>query len=188
MPNDSAQFSHEPTLRFHTMQHLLNAITAAVAQENWYGALSLSLALPDICGWLENPNAGSQDCYVAWFDQYLAAKYTGALPQPLGRHVFLSGKDCYALRCAFLHEGGEEILRQHAREALDRFQFTVAQGSNIVHCHQYRARLQLQVDIFCREFVQAGERWLREVGARQEVQARMPSLLRIYDVGGNLIG
>ena len=157
------------------MQHLLNAITTTIAQENRYGALSLSLALPDICGWLENPKAHSKPRYIAWFDQYPPLNTAGS-PGPQ-KTVFLSGKDCYALRCAFLHQGGDEILRQDAREVLDRFQSTVAPSLNIVHCHQYGARLQLQVDIFCHEFVQAGKTWLDEVGGRQEVQDRMPSLL-----------
>ena len=42
------------------MRHLLNAIKASIAQQNWYAALSLTLVLPDICGWLEAPSAPTQ--------------------------------------------------------------------------------------------------------------------------------
>ena len=43
------------------MRHLLTAINASIAQQNWYAALNLTLALPDICGWLEDPSAPTQD-------------------------------------------------------------------------------------------------------------------------------
>ena len=33
-------------------------------------------------------------------------------------HVFLHGEDCYALRCAVLHEGADDIVTQRARVAL----------------------------------------------------------------------
>ena len=104
------------------MRHLLTAINASIAQQNWYAALSLTLALPDICGWLEDPSAPTQDRYVSWFDRFVAGNYES---------FFLSGRDCYALRCAFLHEGREEIITQRAREVLDRFQFTVVAAAGL---------------------------------------------------------
>jgi len=162
------------------MRHLLTAINASIAQQNWYAAPSLTLALPDICGWLEDPSAPTQDRYVSWFDRFVAGNYES---------FFLSGRDCYALRCAFLHEGREEIITQRAREVLDRFQFTVVPRPDLmIHCNRFGSKLQLQVDIFCSEFVAGGEEWLQKVGTRSEVQARMLSLLRIYDVNVRPIG
>jgi hypothetical protein len=161
------------------MRHLLTAINASIAQQNWYAALSVTLALPDICGWLEDPSASTQDRYVSWFDRFVAANYESLF--------FLGGRDCYALRCAFVHEGREEIITQRAREVLDRFQFTVAPPGLRIHCNRFGSKLQLQVDIFCSEFVAGGEAWLQQVGTRREVQARMLSLLCIYDVNGRPI-
>ncbi len=161
------------------MRHLLTAINASVAQQNWYAALGVTLALPDICGWLEDPSASTQDRYVSWFDRFVAANYEG---------FFLKGRDCYALRCAFLHEGRDEIVTQRAREVLDRFQFTVAPGPGLtIHCNRFGSKLQLQVDIFCSEFVTGGEAWLQQVSSRPDVQARMLSLLHIYDVNGHAL-
>jgi hypothetical protein len=169
------------------MHHLLHSITAAVAQGNWYAALSTALAVPDICGWLEDPSAGSQTRYVAWFDRFVGPEYIHEIGPDRDRHVFLSGRDCYALRCAFLHEGREEIASQRARDALDRFQFTVAPPTWTVHCNLLGAKLQLQVDIFCAQIVNGAEHWLAEVSTQPDVAARMPSLLRIYDVNGTPI-
>jgi hypothetical protein len=167
------------------VQHLLTAIKAAISQQNWYAALSVTLALPDIYGWLEDPAASTQDRYISWFDRFVAANYMSEIGPTHEKHIFLSGRDCYALRCAFLHEGREEIVSQRAREALDRFQFTVTPQGMTVHCNQFDSKLQLQVDIFCSQFVAGGEAWLQQVGARGEVQMRMSSLLRIYDVNSH---
>ena len=169
------------------MQHLLTAIKAAVAQRNWYAALCTTLALPDICGWLEDPTAKTQPRYVAWFDHFIASQYISEVGATHERHVFLSGRDCYALRCAFLHEGREEIANQVVREALDRFQFIVPPEGWMVHNNQHGSKLQLQVDIFCLQFAAGGECWLRDVGSKPEIAARMPSLLRIYDINGKPI-
>jgi hypothetical protein len=63
------------------MQHLLTAINVSLVEQNWYAALSLTLALPDICGWLEDPSPPSQDRYVSWFDRFVAANYESARHQ-----------------------------------------------------------------------------------------------------------
>ena len=171
------------------MRHLLAAISAAVTQRNWYAALSTTLALPDICGWLEDPTASSQDRYVAWFDRFVGSQYISEVGATHERHVFLSGRDCYALRCAFLHQGSEEITSQRAREALDRFKFTVQTAGSVFtgHCNQLGSKLQLQVDIFCSQFVAGGECWLRDVGSKPEITSRVSSLLHLYDFNGQLI-
>ena len=166
------------------MQHLLRAVTVAVEQRNWYAALSTALALPDICGWLEDPASGSQRRYIRWFDRFVGPEYIREVGPDREKHVFLSGGDCYALRCAFLHEGRDEIITQRAREALDRFQFVVPPHTWTVHCNQFGSKLQLQVDVFCLQVVRGSERWIDQVGGRAEVVARISDLLRIYTADG----
>jgi hypothetical protein len=94
------------------MEHLLEAIEKSLEDENWYSALVLSLIIPDICWKIDN-NKSSSKRYPERFDLYVGAKYKW----------HLSGKDCYALRCSFLHEGSNSIETQNARENLDRFLF-----------------------------------------------------------------
>ncbi len=69
--------------------------------------------------------------------------------------AFLSGNDCYALRCAYLHEGSDNISQQNAKEVVDKFHFIVAPKGSTIHCNMMNTKLQLQVDIFC-EDTQAG--------------------------------
>lgn len=104
------------------MRRFVDAVRSAVAEESWYGALAMALTLPDICSKLEEPDArGSRARYVRWYDEYLRPTYTARVGPERREHVFLSGADCYALRCSYLHEGSAEIGLQRAREALDRF-------------------------------------------------------------------
>src|SRR5260221_10862247 len=115
------------------MQDLVTSVRNAIAQGNWYAALSLALALPDICGFLESPNDGSQRRYVAWCNQFLSPRYTHAIGPNRDQHVFLSGQDCYALRCAFLHEGSDDVTRQRARQALESFVFVEPPNAGMIH-------------------------------------------------------
>jgi len=88
----------------------------------------------------------------------------------------------------FYTKDATKIVMQRAREVLEQFQFTVApQPGFMVHCNRKGSKLQLQVDIFCSDFVAGGDAWVQQVGTRRDVQARMLSLLRIYDVNGRPI-
>ena len=169
------------------MQELVNSVRTAIAQRNWYAALSLALALPDICGFLESPNDGSQRRYVAWCDRFLVPRYTTRIGPDQIEHVFLSGQDCYALRCAFLHEGSDDITRQRARQALESFVFVEPPNGRMIHRNQANARLQLQVDIFCADVCAGVDSWLQTVFHTQaDIQARANDLLSIRSLAGGL--
>ena len=172
------------------MRAILDSLKKAVEQENWYSALALALAVPDICGWLNDPTMRIGDRYRAWFTKYLLGLYSrDSMPQQApdgtifrGPYTFLSGSDCYALRCAFLHQGGEDISDQNAQELLERFQFRApAPNGNSVHRNIFGGKLlQLEVNRFCKEILDAAEVWLVDVSMRPEVVTRMNSMLKIY--------
>jgi hypothetical protein len=170
------------------MNHLLRSIEASLTTGNAYAALAMTLALPDICGWLLDPSVTSSKLrYVRWFDRYVTNYYINfGIPYPF--MPFLSGNDCYALRCAFLHEGREDISTQRAQELLDTFQFTVAPSQDSqFHHNLFGTKLQLQVDLFCKQIIMAVTQFQKEVSANPEVMERMGSLLRIRDINGNVI-
>src|SRR5687768_8735608 len=105
------------------MDKLIDSVELAIATENWYAALMTAITLPDIAGKIEFPNAHSQKRYADWFERYMRDKYK-----------FLSGDDCYALRCSLLHEGVSRISHQRAKEILDDFQFNIPRPG-IFHCN-----------------------------------------------------
>lgn len=64
----------------------------------FYIALSMTLALPDICACLESPTGDNKNRsgfkYRDWFDRYLKTRLDP-----------LSAEDCYSLRCGVTHTG-----------------------------------------------------------------------------------
>jgi hypothetical protein len=171
------------------MKRFTDAITKAVTDKNWLAAVALSLTMPDICGRMEQPKHGSEKRYKAWWDKYMLDRYSSTI---LNRHrVFLSGADAYALRCAYVHEGGGNTLNQRAREALTHFHFVTPNERLSIHnmrlSSQGNARLILQVDIFCQDVIGAVGRWSNDVASNQAVQERLQSLLEIHEITPALI-
>ena len=159
------------------MQNFIEATIKAIDNQNWYAALALALSMPDICGRLEDPTKGSKARFVGWFDKYLLAQYKGTVgPYTQTPHTFLSGADCYALRCAFLHQGEFQIEDQSAQQALEKFSFTAPHPSWDFDVNQQGSILQLQVAKFCRGVCDAVERWLVDVQGKADIQTRMGAL------------
>ena len=162
------------------MRPFIEAVRSSVSEKNWYAALSTALILPDICGRLQNPAKLSGVRYAEWFNTHMAIRYSHPDEDGGPHRQFLAGNDCYALRCAYLHEGGDDILSQSAREALQRFQFCVPPGNNTFHCNDRDGVLQLQVDIFCRDLADGAENWLDIIPPSDPaIATRMSGLLTI---------
>lgn len=166
------------------MENILKSIENSLQNKNWYSALVLSLILPDICGKIEGNNKSSSERYPEWFDKYLGQKY----------YSFLSGSDCYALRCSFLHEGSSNIENQRAKDVLDHFVFV----SNGVHCNRFsncyfgdpkydgKDFLQLSIYHFCQDMIAATKRWLND----KSVTKNLYGILEIHENGfsiGNVV-
>ena len=168
------------------MERFTNSIRTALNANDWYGALITALTLPDICGRIETPNEGSNRRYARWFSEWVEPSYTMEVAGV--KHVFLSGNDCYALRCSLLHEGGENIEEQRAREALDNFHFIMPPpNGNSFHKIQSNQSLLLQVDIFCNDVADSVDRWTASENANDpEVIQRMEGLLKIRDVSNGI--
>jgi hypothetical protein len=156
------------------MKQFTSAIRSSLSSQNWYAALFLALATPDICAKLETPSSGiSGPRYMAWFDRYLRSIYTIEI---MGRQtVFMTAGDCWALRCSLLHEGSDDIGEQRAKETLSRFRFTTV-GSHRIRIEQV---LVLNVSLFCEEFCQAVESWSKDVASNRSVRDRIASMVEI---------
>jgi hypothetical protein len=165
------------------MRDFIDAIDKAIKDKNWYGALFIALTLPDICGKVEHPNLPSNKRYKDWFDKYMSAKY---------KHkgtVFLSSDDCYALRCALLHEGSDDISQQPSQKILEKFIFTTGEShcnymqNNYVNGQRVKTSLQLKVDRFCEDICKSAKKWLNDVSGNSAVMSRVKNTIKIYDPG-----
>jgi hypothetical protein len=175
------------------MKQLKEAVRQAIAQDNWYSALASALTLPDICGWLEYPNKGVGERYTLWYDTYIKEEYSGSYDNSNVEITFLSGKDCYALRCAYLHNGQDDITQQTARESLNQFQFVTPSklGEQSKHgvrntilddaCNIKYIQLQLEVDKFCEHICRGVDKWEVDVATREDIQQRINKLLIIVE-------
>lgn len=105
------------------MERFVSAIRMSAQSQNWYAALFMALAMPDICSKLEQPESGSSGPrYKSWFEKYLLPVNT---TESMGhRVVFMTPGDCWALRCSLLHEGSDDVGEQRAKETVSRFRFT----------------------------------------------------------------
>jgi hypothetical protein len=192
------------------MKHLIDDVRRAIKARAWHASLGLALALPDVCGYLETPGEKSRCRYARWFKQNLENEFTydnryeppfpvpdiGRAASPFHipafesvvRHVFLSGDDCYALRCAYLHLGDFDIREQRAHDVVSRFVFVEPPGGAIIHLNRYPdGMLQLQVDLFCETLCGAVERWLTSpMATNADVAARIRALPQVL-VGPHIV-
>ena len=175
------------------MKNFIESIKTSLSINNWHAALVESLCIPDICGFLDTGKKESKKRYVTWFDKYLGEKYSPNMPHH--ELKFLTASDCYALRCALLHQGRDAIDEQRAKEILDEVVF-VSPGASIegiiraghlnrfskckIGDRYFREALVLHINIFCRDLCEAAEKWLKEVEGCRPVENRMASMLHIY--------
>lgn len=142
------------------LREFLRQIQGAVGVQLYYLALMGALAVPDICGALESENGEADSSkYKKWFDEYLAPQYKTE------DTVFLTADDCWRFRCSMLHQG----CTSHSRSTYSRIVFTEPNmDGNISHRNVIRVNplgvtvLQLQVDEFCKEVIDAAMEWLRK--------------------------
>lgn len=149
------------------MHRFTDAARKAVADQNWFAALFVSLALPDICGSLENPAAKVGERYVNWFNRYLAPRY--------GK--MFSADDCYYFRCACLHQG----LGTHEKSRNDGIHFIPPPPrGNVVHLNLLNNVLQMQIDMFYLDMSDAVEKWTVDVAGNADIQKRIGQLIQVH--------
>ncbi len=162
------------------MERFTKAIEKSIEHENFYSALILALTLPDICGRLSHPHLAkkSQKRYEEWFDKYLLQYYKRSLRSE--EIIFMSGGDCYALRCALLHEGRDDIASQRARrKVISKFAFSTTGA----HCCKIDGLLILNVQVFCFQICQGVKTWNEDYKGDAHVQSGMAELLTIQNQG-----
>ena len=176
------------------MDQLITSVESAIKEKNWYAALSLALTLPDIAGKLDSPEARSSARYTAWVQQYLVPKYTSQVAEPnpdrarqppviMVDKVFLPANDCYALRCAYLHEGSADITNQRIQEVLEAFDFiSPPPDNNTVHKNSVGNKLQLQVDIFCNDIISGIWQWLHDNNGNAAKLSAMDAFLKVREI------
>ena len=183
------------------MQRFTSSIEASLTSQNWFTALFMALALPDICGALESPTRAVGERYKDWFQRFLKARYdpdtayerllaispsdlnvfppeviASMKEMPVSKSSSFTAEDCYRLRCKCLHQGLPERMEQ------DRIHFTAPDSSPniIVHMNSFNGVLQISIDQFCRDISVAVLSWWKEAQQDNNIVSRAKDLITIY--------
>ena len=164
------------------MKHLIDATRQAIADENWYAALSMALTLPDICGALAHGRA-SQAHFVAWWDSVMT-NYAIFGPD-IKTVIPVPGIKAYALRCVALHQGLHDMSHSVAAAEVSGFEFVIPRPNTLVHGNQIAdtGMLQLQVDIFAEDVCAGVEAWLHANHTDAGIQVRLSEMGKIVTPG-----
>lgn len=161
------------------MTDLLDSIRKSLDSENWYAALFVALALPDICGCVEKPLQKSGVRYKWWFNKYMT-KYTENIRVPL------SGDECWMLRCSILHQFTDTIDMEKTTRKLGRFELIAVNLQNwSVNTNSTMGEsLTVQLDIieFCTDLCNAVEEWKHDCESSQDLMSRINHTMIINDV------
>lgn len=164
------------------MKHLTDSVKLSLENRNWYSAIAVSLMLPDICSKITDGQKGSGRKYAEWFDNYVGYLYKSNYSENqiemarihnspnlegMIRGTKLSGNDCYALRCAYLHEGLGEITEQRAREILDEIKFLEPNYQFNMHGSIVNNKLVLHIDEFCQHILDGIDTWVNSLDEDQ---------------------
>jgi len=111
-------------------------ITNSLKNKNYFSALALALALPDMCGAAEYPEETSVTRrYIDWVD-----KYMGVILKTEPPVTDLNGELLYNLRNQFLHSGYINIdvsKVKNESNALDKFILVLGDGTGLCRVSTY---------------------------------------------------
>lgn len=159
------------------MQRFTDAILKSVETGNWYGALFMSLTMPDICARLASENDKTNGKkYAEWFNANVADKYTFLIGAESEKNVFMDGDACYALRCAMLHQGEADLSKQRVKSVVTSMHFTTTSG----HCNSVNGVLQLDVATFCKDICTSVDEWYSLFKLQGGYKDKIDSLLTVY--------
>lgn len=141
---------------------LLKDINSCLDHNICYAALSLALTLPDICCYIEYPESKPKDGknnYIKWVKTYFMYKHPHYKD-------FMTATDFYVFRCAFLHNGSDDVSTQRSKDVIDKFKLNWSTSNSIVHNNKImedgKTFLNLDVKIFCSEIVNSTEYFMNE--------------------------
>lgn len=111
-----------------TLTGRVNEMIQAFQSGYFFSALTLALAIPDICGRKQYPE--EKNCsvrYAKWFDEYVAHEYRKEENEDANScdTYYFDGDDCYQLRCVFLHEGTNALHTERKKTIYHIAQFRV---------------------------------------------------------------
>ena len=154
------------------MDEFLDEIEASCKAGYFYVTLMCCLALPDICGAISSDDGlASGQKYKAWFDTYVAPNYEGNL----------DGSNCWAFRCAALHQGKST----HKNLGYSKILFLAPTDDNkfCMHNNILNDALNLDIGEFCHDIIAAVRNWMCSEKSSRAFQRNMATFLKRHKGG-----
>ena len=160
------------------LRNLIGDVRRAGRARAWHAAVALTLTFPDICAAAEG-QPQCRDRYVDWCENYLTPRFS--LPKVDGGDQTITGFDVYALRCAFLHSGMDDVAT-HSKATLDKIVLTESGDVSSVGIRKFQipydgqqGKIALPVGDFCGQMIAAVEDWVNTI-TEPDIIARLASL------------
>ena len=168
----------------------MEAARQAAASDNWFAALAIALTLPDICGAVDDPGTNNSKArYVTWWDRYMADHYRCTPDEDEEWYepfTYLPGSEAYALRCAYLHSGTDDVDRNGS--VMKRIGFLGPPSSAHLGFDEQNRKLNVGLEQFV-EWVCVGvETWLAQHQGDPIIEARLDGLVAIIPSAIRLVG
>jgi hypothetical protein len=153
------------------MEEFMGQIEVALDNGQFYLALFCCLTLPDICGAISsNDGLSSATKYKAWFDRYVSPKYDGNL----------NGSNCYAFRCAALHQGRSTNRNIRYKRIL----FVDPASAEIkMHNNVLDDVLNIDTHDFCKDIIEGVRHWIKDYAGNKAFITNYPTFLSRYKGG-----
>jgi hypothetical protein len=170
---------YEPSSNASPLEIYLLDVRRAVRVGSAFSAISLALALPDICGSVEFPEEDRVwRRYVDWCDAWARGLLS------------LESQDCYALRCAYLHNGTGSFSGSSAEysKIFNEVHFTSGKSGGVwVHRAvpsprgglKATMRAQVPYDDFCHSMTGAAMGWWMKRKDDERVSKAVNDLMRL---------
>lgn len=133
-------------------------IKNALAGKAYLSALALALTIPDIC-----TKEKGRKAYCTWYNQYFVYNSVSDV------NYSLTDKECYALRCSFLHEmktdiGKQPVLEKELKNKKMEYTFKIANGNVQYVCwlSENEKVIYLSVNIFVNQMLRGYEKFLKD--------------------------
>lgn len=106
------------------INRLIEDVNKALDAEAYMAALSLVLALPDICAKAEyGDSLKNKERYIKWFDEHIGQYERSPVKPGEVEMPYLSGEVVYQLRCSVLHQGNPDIDSNKIRNEACKIDF-----------------------------------------------------------------
>jgi len=154
------------------IQQFIISINKSIESKNYFAALFIALAIPDICGGLEDRNAKNRERYVNWFNKYIGINYR-----------YINGNAIWKLRCSCIHSGTH--LDNKVNDALSGAELLLVTYEESPFHDSYirltpsESYVFLRIDVFCEDICLSINKWLEDVSNNQEIQKRIEEMLFI---------